>query len=85
MNRMIQQHFDAIVVGSGPGGATVARELTRARKEVLLLEWGPRPEIKGNFLQLAAASLKPGRGDLFTPEGLAVFRSITTGGSSIAY
>ena len=85
MNRMIQQHFDAIVVGSGPGGATVARELTRARKEVLLLEWGPKPEIKGNFLQLAAASLKPGKGALFTPEGLAVFRSITTGGSSIAY
>ena len=30
--------YDAIVVGSGPGGATVARELSRAGKRVLTRE-----------------------------------------------
>lgn len=30
-----------IVVGTGPGGATVARELARRGKKVLILEWGP--------------------------------------------
>jgi choline dehydrogenase-like flavoprotein len=85
MPQVVQPNFDAVVVGTGPGGATVARELSCAKKNVLLLEWGPYPEIKGSFLQLAAAAMKPGKGTLFTPDGLAVFRSITTGGSSVVY
>ena len=31
---------EVIVVGSGPGGATVARELSKQGKDVLLLERG---------------------------------------------
>ncbi len=31
---------DVIVVGTGPGGATVAREMTHRNKDVLMLEWG---------------------------------------------
>lgn len=85
MHREGQPHFDVVVVGTGPGGATVARELSKAKKNVLLLEWGPNPEIRGSFLQLAATVMKPGKGTLFTPDGLAVFRNITTGGSSVAY
>ena len=77
--------FDAIVVGSGPGGATVTRELARAGKNVLLLEWGGRPEIRGSFIQLASMVRRPGRGVLFTPDGLALFRNVTTGGSSMSY
>jgi choline dehydrogenase-like flavoprotein len=85
MNQVVQPYFDAIVVGTGPGGATVARDLSKVKKNILLLEWGSKPAIKGSFLQLAAAAMRPGKGALFTPEGLAVFRSITTGGSSVAY
>lgn len=32
--------IEFIVVGSGPGGATVAKELTKRKKKVLILEWG---------------------------------------------
>ena len=77
--------FDVIVAGSGPGGATVTRELARAGRRVLLLEWGDRPDIRGSFIQLASMMRRPGRGVLFTPDGLALFRNVTTGGSSMSY
>ncbi len=32
--------FDAVIVGSGPGGSTVADELTQAGMSVLILERG---------------------------------------------
>ena len=44
--------YDAIVVGSGPGGATVARDLSNSGQKVLMLERGdykPIKEIFGNF------------------------------------
>ena len=34
------REVDIIVVGSGPGGATVAKELSNRNKKVLILEWG---------------------------------------------
>lgn len=79
------RHFDAVVAGSGPGGATVARELSKNNKKVLILEWGPHPEIKGSPLQTARLMGAPGKGFLLTHNMLAVVRGITTGGSSIFY
>ena len=43
------QYYDAIVVGSGPGGATVAKELSVKGKKVLLLEWGDNNPLNGSF------------------------------------
>jgi choline dehydrogenase-like flavoprotein len=77
--------FDTIVVGTGPGGGTVARELSRRGQRVLILEWGRNDPVKGTALQAIRDLLTPGRGVLVTPGLLALGRGITTGGSSIFY
>ncbi|MFZ5597381.1 MAG: GMC family oxidoreductase N-terminal domain-containing protein [Bacillota bacterium] len=85
MNDFSNKNFDAIVVGTGPGGATVARELAVKNKKVLILEWGGKPEIKGSILQTAGMAGIPGKGILLTNKMVAIVRGITTGGSSIFY
>jgi choline dehydrogenase-like flavoprotein len=81
-----QKEYDAIIVGSGPGGATVARELSRQNKKVLILEWGGNAPLKGTLLQAARMLGVPGRSLLVTNKKLHVLlRGITTGGSSIFY
>lgn len=45
--------YDVIVAGTGIGGATVAREMTRRGKKVLLLEKGGRTDMLGNTLSVA--------------------------------
>jgi len=79
------QETDAIVVGTGPGGATVARELARRNQSVLMLEWGGAQPIKGTLPQFAAAAAVPGKGLLVTGDLCAMVRGITTGGSSVFY
>ncbi|MDM8555886.1 FAD-dependent oxidoreductase [Desulfococcaceae bacterium HSG7] len=76
---------DYIIVGSGPGGATVARELSKRKKKVLILEWGDNDPLTGSFWQGARALLFPGRSMLFTRQMLGLVRGITTGGSTVHY
>ena len=76
---------DVIVVGTGPGGATVAREMTRRKKDVLMLEWGAARPIRGSVPQFAGAAAVPGRSLLITGDLCAMVRGITTGGSSVFY
>jgi len=78
------QQFDAIVVGTGPGGATVAKELSRKNKKVLILEWGKNVKIKASKLAMLFMAGIPGKG-VFLSSGLPVVRGITTGGSTIFY
>jgi choline dehydrogenase-like flavoprotein len=40
MNTTDEKDIDIIIVGSGPGGATVAKELSQRKKNVCILEWG---------------------------------------------
>jgi hypothetical protein len=75
-----EAEFDAIVVGSGPGGATVARELSKARKRVLLLERGHDKPLKEGFLSMAPIVNSAAVG-----ENLATTRAFTTGGTTALY
>ena len=52
--------YDAIIVGSGPGGATVGRELSRAGQRVLILERGKDHQDLGSY-RTAMRALDMGR------------------------
>ena len=67
-----QGEYDVIVVGSGPGGATVAKELSRHNKKVLILEWGGNAPLKGTLLQSARMIGVPGKSILVTNKKLHV-------------
>lgn len=85
MARKGNSTYDAIVVGSGPGGATVARELSHRGKKVLILEWGKYQPIKGTYTQAISMAMIPGKSFLFTDNMLALVRAITAGGSSVVF
>lgn len=77
---------DVIVVGSGPGGATVARELARARKKVLLLERGQDHRPRSYYGTYLGALLYTDRSSLlFTEEGLNIIRPLMVGGATSMY
>jgi choline dehydrogenase-like flavoprotein len=81
----IKTEFDAIVVGSGPGGATVAKDLALNEKKVLILEWGDNNPKKGTFFSTLPRAFVPGKSVVMTKEALPVVRAITTGGSSMIF
>jgi choline dehydrogenase-like flavoprotein len=83
MDELKKASFDAIIVGSGPGGAAVTHELSKHGKRVLVLEKGSTAKIKGTPLQCASMALIPGSSLLFTQQFLALVRGITYGGSSV--
>jgi hypothetical protein len=72
--------FDAIVVGSGPGGATVARDLSRNGKRVLILERGGNAPLKDGLFS-AAKVLNTVR----VSDNLSMGRAFTTGGTTSVY
>ncbi|WP_317203652.1 GMC family oxidoreductase N-terminal domain-containing protein [Janthinobacterium sp.] len=77
-----QQSHDVIVVGSGPGGAMVARDLARGGLRVLILEQGGAAPFTGTLGQMAAMAAVPGRGAFFNQDGSLLVRGVTAGGSS---
>ena len=77
---------DVIVVGSGPGGATLARALARQGKKVLLFERGRDHRnafyygtYLGPLIYVDRMSL------LFTQEGLNIVRPLMVGGATSMY
>ena len=86
MNPTESIHQDVIVVGSGPGGATVARELARQGKQVLLLERGIDHRPKSHYGTYLGAILYSDHGSLlFTQEGLNIVRPLMVGGATSMY
>lgn len=78
--------YDAIVIGSGPGGASVARELARAQRRVLILERGR--DWRGHRLYgtYPGALLYADRHALlFTRQGLNIVRPLMVGGATSMY
>jgi choline dehydrogenase-like flavoprotein len=78
-----KKKVDVVIAGSGPGGATVARQLARAGKSVLLLEKGRDHKFIGNHLN--ALFMADRMGMSWTEEGLNIVRALTTGGSTVMY
>ncbi|RYE95039.1 MAG: GMC family oxidoreductase, partial [Oxalobacteraceae bacterium] len=74
--------FDAIVIGTGPGGASVARELARAGSRVLLLEQGGAAPLTGTVTQMASMAAVPGRGAFIHRDASLLVGGTTLGGSS---
>ncbi len=72
--------FDAIVVGSGPAGATLAKELSGKNRKVLILERGGNAPLRENVLGMLSVvnEVSIGRRMTFT-------RAFTTGGTSALY
>jgi choline dehydrogenase-like flavoprotein len=82
-NKIKQKGAHYVVVGSGPGGATVARELARRGGDVLLLEQGAFHRPLGSYVTLFRMLDKFGmRASI---EGTAIARLLTVGGSSVAF
>jgi choline dehydrogenase-like flavoprotein len=75
---------DVVVVGSGPGGASVAQELAKQGKRVVILERGRNYERVGNTL--TTLFMIDRQSLLFPKDGaVRVGRALTTGGSSVIY
>ena len=77
-----ERPLDAIIVGSGPAGAIVARELARRHWRVLILEQGSAARLQGSLHQMASMAAVPGKGAFVNADGSLLVRGVTTGGSS---
>ena len=82
---MKQNNYDVIIVGTGPGGGIVAKDLAKSGKKVLILERGDYKPTKGTFIQMASRGWIPGTQMPITLGGKPVIRGITTGGSTNVY
>lgn len=82
---MTGKHYEFVVVGSGAGGATVAKELAERGRDVLVLEKGADEERVGTFRDAlryydASRVLKVPRR---STEGVILWRAFMAGGSTV--
>ncbi|HEV8485885.1 MAG TPA: FAD-dependent oxidoreductase [Blastocatellia bacterium] len=80
ITQLNNNEFDAIIVGSGPAGATIARELSKRQKRVLILERGGNAPLRESFLATVSIVNAVSVGD-----DLVTMRAFTTGGTTAVY
>jgi choline dehydrogenase-like flavoprotein len=85
LNSTLDNEFDAIIIGSGPGGGSVANELSKRGWKILILERGRGEPIEGTASQLISMALIPGKSLHFTQQMLGLIHGIAVGGSSLIY
>lgn len=78
----LKKEYDYIVVGTGPGGATVARELAQEKHDVLIVEYGPRLTETGFFKVAPKAFLDETKKALRSDGDIWFSRARIMGGSS---
>ncbi len=74
--------YDAIVAGSGPGGAAVARALARGGRRVLLAEQGSAAPLQGTLAQMGRMAAVPGKGAFLHSDASLLVQGVTLGGST---
>jgi len=81
----MSEHYEFVIVGSGAGGATVAMELAKRGREVLVVEVGEPEENVGTFSD--ALGYFDVSKVLKTPkkskEGVILWRTLMAGGSTV--
>lgn len=77
-----QLSVDTVVVGTGPGGASVAKRLAEGGQTVVMIEWGDTTPLRGEFGQMLAIAAVPGKGAFVHSDMSLLLRGITAGGSS---
>ena len=74
---------DVVIAGSGPGGATAARELTRKGKKVIVCEAGKWHKWFG--YTASTVNMLDRKGATFSREGNWIVSGRTAGGGSVVY
>jgi choline dehydrogenase-like flavoprotein len=88
---MIERAYDIVIVGSGAGGGTAARELAPlalAGRRVLLVEQGPRlrdEEFTGREIEMAASLYEDSGGFLTADGAMTLAFGRAYGGSTVVY
>jgi choline dehydrogenase-like flavoprotein len=77
----LKRDYDVIVIGSGIGGSSVARNLVKNGKSVAIFEKGGEHKFLGNHL--AISRMADMKGFRYTKERQLVASGITAGGSSM--
>lgn len=84
---MQKEKYDFLVVGSGVGGSTIARELAKKGRKILIVEKGPKIK-QGQLGNLWNAVFYPGFYNKFaifnqSIEGTIIYATSNDGGSSV--
>ena len=81
---MTDRKFEFLIVGSGAGGATLAKELSKRGKEVLVVEKGKLPKKLGSLqAALGVFDATPLKMPRQSKEGVVLWRAFSAGGSTV--